>query len=215
MVMARNRSRLRIGDHERDAAVTMLQEHHALGRLEPHEFNERVDRALRARTQSQIDELFVDLPDPKPAVPEPANWPAPVLSHPGEGPLVPAMPEAKRSDPWYAQWWMILAAISVAAVVQGPFAVIVPLMAIWLWVIYPNLPATKRRRQLDSPGSVRARLKTADYAKDLTPNQRRAISRELQRGRRISAIAMYQDFTRTTRPYATDVIKTWQRDLKR
>ena len=198
------RTRLRIGDKERDAALKMLQEHHAYGRLDAHEFDERMGRALRARTQGVIDELFVDLPDPKPAKPDP-----------GAGPLVPADPQTKYPEPWYAQWWMILVAISLAAVVQGPFAVIVPLMAIWLWVIHPQLPSAKKRRALRNQDSgVRAQLVTADYAKDLTRNQRRAITRELKRGRRINAIAMYQDFAGASRPYATDVIKTWQRHLK-
>lgn len=197
-------SRLRIGDKERDAAVEMLQEHHALGRLDAHEFHERMGRALRARTQSVIDDLFADLPEPKPHKPDL-----------GAGPLVPVVPRTKHADPWYAQWWMILVAISLAAVVQGPFAVIVPLMAIWLWAIYPQLPAAKKRRALrQGKGRVRAQLKTADYARDLSRNQRRAITRELKRGRRISAIAMYQDFADVSRPYATDVIGTWQRHLE-
>ena len=199
-------SRLRIGDKERDAAAKMLQEHHALGRLDAQEFHDRMGRALRARTQSVIDELFADLPQPRPAKPDL-----------GAGPLVPAEPQAtKHADPWYAQWWMILVATSLAAVVQGPFAVVVPLMAIWLWVVYPQLPATKQRRAQRKAvgGHVKAHLTTADYARELTRNQRRAITRELKRGRRVNAIAMYQDFARASRPYATDVIETWQRHIK-
>lgn len=213
--MAKDRKRLRIGDHERDSAVKMLQEHHALGRLDPFEFNERMGQVLHARTQVDIDELFVDLPDPKPAAPEPGDWPAPVMPDPADGPMVPARIDSKPGDPWYAQWWMILISISLAAVLRGPFAVIVPLMAIWLWVIYPNLGSTRQRRALNKPGAVGAQLTRADYAKDLTGNQRRAITRELGRGRKINAIAMYQDFTKTTRTYATDVIETWQREMNR
>jgi hypothetical protein len=56
----------RIGDAERDRAVGYLQEHLAQGRLDAAEFDERMGRALRARTASEIAPLFSDLPQPKP-----------------------------------------------------------------------------------------------------------------------------------------------------
>jgi len=56
----------RIGDAERDEAATYLREALAEGRLEPNEFDERLDQALKARTQSDLEPLFKDLPGPKP-----------------------------------------------------------------------------------------------------------------------------------------------------
>jgi hypothetical protein len=56
----------RIGDAERDQAATYLREALAQGRLEPEEFDERLDQALKARTQSDLEPLFEDLPGPKP-----------------------------------------------------------------------------------------------------------------------------------------------------
>jgi hypothetical protein len=56
----------RIGDAERDQAATYLREALAQGRLEQEEFDERVDRALRAKTQADLDPLFKDLPGPRP-----------------------------------------------------------------------------------------------------------------------------------------------------
>ena len=53
---------LRIGDAERDAAMAQLREHFADGRLSLDELTERIDGALRAKTQRQIDALMVDLP---------------------------------------------------------------------------------------------------------------------------------------------------------
>lgn len=53
----------RIGDAERDAAVKRLREHHAVGRLAPYEFNERMEAALQARTQADLEPLFADLPE--------------------------------------------------------------------------------------------------------------------------------------------------------
>ncbi|MCT1458885.1 DUF1707 domain-containing protein [Aestuariimicrobium sp. p3-SID1156] len=53
----------RIGFEERDDAVRRLQGHHAAGRLEMHEFEERMQSALQARTAGQVAALFDDLPD--------------------------------------------------------------------------------------------------------------------------------------------------------
>jgi hypothetical protein len=55
---------LRIGDAERDAAMVQLREHFAAGRLTFDELTERIDLALAAKTQGQIDRLMADLPRP-------------------------------------------------------------------------------------------------------------------------------------------------------
>lgn len=73
----------RIGDAERDQAVTLLQEHMAAGRLDQGEFDDRMTAALTARTQTDLDALFVDLPGqhpgqqvtPTPAAPSAATRP--------------------------------------------------------------------------------------------------------------------------------------------
>jgi len=57
-----NQRELRIGDHERDAAVTALSEHYVAGRLTKDEYDERSAVAWRARTNSDLAPLFVDLP---------------------------------------------------------------------------------------------------------------------------------------------------------
>ena len=58
---------LRIGDAEREAAVSALGEHYAAGRLTKQEYDERADRALAARTQMELFPLFADLPRPQAA----------------------------------------------------------------------------------------------------------------------------------------------------
>ncbi len=69
---------LRIGDAERDGAMTQLREHFVAGRLTFDELTERIDAALIAKTQRQIDRLVADLPRPpkvtraEPAAPVPA-----------------------------------------------------------------------------------------------------------------------------------------------
>jgi hypothetical protein len=62
----RSSSEPRIGDADRDRAVGYLQEHLAQGRLDAAEFDERMERALRARTGSELTPLFSDLPQPRP-----------------------------------------------------------------------------------------------------------------------------------------------------
>jgi hypothetical protein len=56
----------RIGDAERDKAVEYLRDHLAEGRLDQWEFDERLTKALTAKTQADLDPLFRDLPGPKP-----------------------------------------------------------------------------------------------------------------------------------------------------
>ena len=53
---------IRIGDAEREDAVRRLGEHYEAGRLTADEHSERVDQALRARTNSDLTALFADLP---------------------------------------------------------------------------------------------------------------------------------------------------------
>jgi hypothetical protein len=63
---------LRIGDAERDVAMAQLREHFVAGRLTFDELSERIDFALTAKTQRQIDRLMADLPrPPRPARAEP------------------------------------------------------------------------------------------------------------------------------------------------
>ena len=53
---------LRVSDRERDEVTTQLRDHAAEGRLTPEELDERVERALAARTGADLDALLADLP---------------------------------------------------------------------------------------------------------------------------------------------------------
>ena len=83
----------RIGDAERDRAAEFLREHLAQGRLDPAEFDDRLNAALRARVQPELDRLFVDLPSPTPHSPgssvTPAAQPSQPVPDPNEGLLSP------------------------------------------------------------------------------------------------------------------------------
>ncbi|GAA1585947.1 DUF1707 domain-containing protein [Kribbella karoonensis] len=68
--------RVRIGDAERDQAVAMLSEHFVAGRLTQEEFEERSERATKARYADEFDVLFDELPRSAALQPVPAGPPA-------------------------------------------------------------------------------------------------------------------------------------------
>jgi hypothetical protein len=57
-----DREHIRVSDADRDQATTRLREHAAVGRLTMDELAARVEAALAARTQGELDSLFDDLP---------------------------------------------------------------------------------------------------------------------------------------------------------
>lgn len=58
---------LRVSDAERNAVTERLATHYSDGRLDQAEFDERVSKAMSAKTRGDLDGLFDDLPDPEPA----------------------------------------------------------------------------------------------------------------------------------------------------
>jgi DUF1707 SHOCT-like domain len=57
---------MRVGDAEREATAAELREHYASGRLTLDELNERLDKALAAKTRGDLDALMRDLPSARP-----------------------------------------------------------------------------------------------------------------------------------------------------
>ena len=78
---------LRVSDAERDAVVTELGEHFGQGRLDQAEFDERVTKALSARTRSDLGGLLADLPQAR----EESSPPQPGTRLPGPLILVPLL----------------------------------------------------------------------------------------------------------------------------
>jgi Flp pilus assembly protein TadB len=62
---------VRIGDAERDRAVTALGDHYAEGRLTREEFDERIEQAMQARFDRDLRPLFADLPVSADSEPQP------------------------------------------------------------------------------------------------------------------------------------------------
>ena len=118
----------RIGDVERDAAVDALREHMSVGRLTAEEFDERMARALQAKTRSDLDDLFVDLPGgvPSPAVPVPVPVSVPVA-------------EAELPATWRVPNTVAVATVGVIWVV---FFIAVAIGGIAWWLFWIPLMAT-------------------------------------------------------------------------
>ncbi|WP_405056389.1 DUF1707 domain-containing protein [Kribbella sp. NBC_01505] len=53
---------VRIGDAEREEAVRRLGDHYEAGRLSADEHSDRVEAALRAKTKTELGDVFTDLP---------------------------------------------------------------------------------------------------------------------------------------------------------
>lgn len=198
---------LRIGDRERDEAVSYLREHHSTGRLDTLEFDDRMSKALEARTRRELDQLFLDLPYPKPSSgstvanpyavygPEPVYdiAPAPMPSPSDNRPI-----QVHPATPWYAQWWMILVAVMLNAVTDVWF--FIPAMAIWLWFIYPSMV---RPRQLN------AAAQQPYQPRQLTFVERDSLMLDVRAGRKVHAVKRYREMTGAdlrTAKYAIDAM---------
>jgi hypothetical protein len=53
---------LRVSDQQREQAADALRDHYAAGRLTEDELNERLDAALEAKTEPELNALLADLP---------------------------------------------------------------------------------------------------------------------------------------------------------
>jgi hypothetical protein len=101
--------RIRASDEDRDRTAALLREHHAVGRLTPAEFGERLDQAYSATTIGDLDALLADLPGidlyqlPHASLPryqDAAGRPVPA-PRPGAGPVVPG---GRFAPAWLTAW---------------------------------------------------------------------------------------------------------------
>ena len=61
-IHARRDPNQRAADADREATSERLRRHHAEGRLDTEEFQERVDRCFQAKTVGELEQLVADLP---------------------------------------------------------------------------------------------------------------------------------------------------------
>ena len=131
--------RIRAADADRDRAAALLREHHAAGRLTAEEFNDRMEKAMDARTLGEIDALMGDLPaidlyqlpDASLRRASPRAGQSLVPRDTGGGELEGLSAEATAVLAWAAVATALVAIGVVTAVVIGA------LIPIWAFVVLP------------------------------------------------------------------------------
>ncbi|WP_090007111.1 NINE protein [Lentzea albidocapillata] len=95
----------RIGNQQREEAITALNDHFAMARLDIGEYQERVNRASGAQSYAELAELFRDLPQPHPPFLAPPSVPFAVPPAPpgyAPQPTQPYYPPPTGPQPQYA-----------------------------------------------------------------------------------------------------------------
>jgi Domain of unknown function (DUF1707) len=101
---------LRVSDAERQAVTDRLAEHFANGRLDQAEFDDRVGRAMNAKTRGDLSGLFSDLPETG-------------------APAVPVHPHRRRRHPVLV---FVLLVLFLMATAHAVLWATIP----WLWVAF-------------------------------------------------------------------------------
>src|SRR3712207_6156704 len=109
---ARPADPVRIGDAERDRAVSTLGDHFAAGRLTREEFDTRADQAMAARFDADLRPLFADLPRSEPT--------------PSPGPAYAGTPSMRSALPLMLLWWLpflLVGAVVAAVLLNAPWLI--------------------------------------------------------------------------------------------
>jgi hypothetical protein len=142
---------IRIGDQEREDAVTRLGAHYEAGRLSAEEHQERVGEALQAKTAAELAALFADLPGQHQAGGEQAGAPQGEWTGPwgGRGPGGSGRPPWAARGPFGKIPFPLLIALavigvlaSIGCVVGGGHPPVLPLL-----LIVAGIFIVKKRRQ--------------------------------------------------------------------
>ena len=124
---------LRIGDAERDRAISELGDHFAAGRLTTEEFEQRVDQAIRARFNDDLEPLLIDLPrTAEPSVESQSNHRSD--AHLAWSPVL-----------WFAPL-LVVCAVVAAVILSAPW-----LVWMFLWVFLITGFFRRRRRYFGPP----------------------------------------------------------------
>ena len=108
---------MRVSDAERQAVADRLAEHFSSGRLDQAEFDERIGRAMGAKTRADLNGLFDDLPETgAPAATDPTGQPRRRHRHPILlGALIVFVAIAAAHVVWPLLWIGFLVAIVLFA----------------------------------------------------------------------------------------------------
>ena len=119
---------IRIGSAEREEALAALAEHHAAGRLDANDYEDRRGRATDAIVRRDLTSLFTDLPEPRPKLRPAAG--ARVARSPGKGSaaqsrvartLVSLSPFIAIAAFFLTRSWLAFLLIPVIAIVARAF----------------------------------------------------------------------------------------------
>jgi Domain of unknown function (DUF1707) len=121
-------AQMKASDSDRDAVVSDLGEHFQAGRLTAGEFDERMGRALAARTWGELRGLLADLP---------ATQPEPRA----------ATTRSLSARPWRSSGHVVPAPIAVLAGIGIAVAVLVSVAHVgwgFIWLLLPVLVVARR-----------------------------------------------------------------------
>src|SRR3954468_3369104 len=123
---------IRIGDAEREAAVTALGEHYGAVRLTKEEFDERAGIAWTAKTNSTLWPLFADLPRPQ-AGPRPTQSTS------------PGRPRSDHRPGWvkFGLAPVLMVVIALTVIAHLPVRVLVGIF----WLLWARMSHQARRAQ--------------------------------------------------------------------
>jgi hypothetical protein len=115
---------IRVSHAERTEVADRLSKHYGDGRLDEEEFNERLDRAMKAKTRADLDGLFDDLPGDEPP-------------RPPAGPLAPqTVRPPRRHSPLARIVFLVfvaIVAIMVGQALAGPLFAFPFHAGMWPW----------------------------------------------------------------------------------
>jgi hypothetical protein len=122
---------------DRDAAVAALDVHRDAGRLDDVGFEERSVRVARASTRSDLELLFLDLPEPHPVLGSPAWGSAPVPPSPVPSSPVPQSPSGSPVPDAGRGPGLVPAPYAQMVIALAPFAALVLFFVThqWLWFL--------------------------------------------------------------------------------
>ena len=190
---------LRIGDAERDEAITLLREHMSAGRITAEEFDERMSSALTAKTKGELSALFNDLPGRGPSTMYGA--PAYETSH-SRTPLQPTtagLPARRSSWTMYAIWAVAIVGSIIFLRYWGGLLVLIFLL---------NL-AFNRKLSKSSDHLLQ------QQPRELHPAERDELVALIHQDRMIQAIKRYREMTGANLLTAKNAIEALQNQLGR
>jgi uncharacterized membrane protein len=166
--MATDPNLIRASDQDRDRTANVLREHHAVGRLDAEEFNERLDKVFSAKTMGELEALTADLPAVDPYPLPTSSLPRHYSAGGGGLPASSVLGAMSRghgrfSPAWQAAWgsWfgtallLIVIWLVTGAGYPWPLWVIGPWGAVMAgrWIVGSHPEGRGRRRELGGTSS--------------------------------------------------------------